>query len=225
MPLDRVSQPAPSGAGLQAAWHFLDRSVGGARASLADPAVTNLDQVHDSAVVTVARAGDKRGHQADAAVTAVPGAKLLIRTADCAPVLLLGEDAGRPVAVGVAHAGWRGLVAGVLPAAVGALRSLGAVDVRAMLFPCIEGPCYEFGLSDLDAVAGALGDGVRGLSGAGKPALDMVAAVRSSLNNAGVTNLDLSTWRCTACDHESLYSYRARQDSGRLGLLAWLEES
>src|SRR5207245_1905111 len=101
--------------------------------------------------------GGGAGQRADAAVTDRPGCALAILTADCAPVALIASDG----VVGVAHAGWRGLVGGVLERTVQVMRAGGASDVRALLGPCIRPGCYEFGADDLAQVARRLGDGVR----------------------------------------------------------------
>ena len=176
---------------------------------------TWLRQVHGAGVVVVAAPGEHAGARADAAVTNVPGAALAVGAGDCAPVALLADGA-----VGVIHAGWRGLVAGVIPAAVAALRDLGATDIRAVLGPCIHAGCYEFGEADLDAAAAVLGDQVRGRTTAGAPALDVPAAVAGGLAAAGVGHVE-DVGVCTACSAEH-WSYRARGDGRRQALVAWL---
>ena len=178
---------------------------------------TRLRQVHGARVVTVDAPGACAGEEADAAVTTVPGAALAVLTADCAPVALASEDG----VVGVAHAGWRGLVAGVIPATVSTMRDAGARGaIRAVVGPCIEAACYEFGVDDLDAVAAVLGDVVRGETAEGRPALDVAAAVRSSLTSAGVEDVD-DVGVCTACAGTH-FSHRARGDLARQALVAWI---
>jgi polyphenol oxidase len=185
------------------------------RRAVADHPWTWLRQVHGPAVVVVTEPGEHAGVTADAAVTAVPGAVVSVQTADCAPIALVA-----PGAVGAVHAGWRGLAAGVVPAAVAALRELTPGPVRAVLGPCIRPDCYEFGSDDLDEVAGALGDAVRSRTATGAPALDLPAAVRSELAAAEVDDVeDLGT--CTACS-EDHWSHRARGDVERQALAAWL---
>jgi polyphenol oxidase len=213
-------QDEPAALEPQISVRFYDKLDGSFEVPVADPSVTWLRQVHGSEVVVVNFVGQHRGASADAAVTIVPGAKLAVRTADCAPVLLTGIRQHEVVALGVAHAGWRGLIAGVLPAAVGALRDLGAETVRASLYPSIGPECYEFGGAELDAVATVLGDGVRGPKVDTKPSLNMIEAVRASLAMAGVDDLDVSNWACTACDAERFFSFRSRRDAGRMALVA-----
>jgi polyphenol oxidase len=205
-----------------ARWRFADAGAGGVEIPVSDPAVTWLTQTHQAGVVVVRTPGEHRGALADAAVTNTIGPILLVRTADCAPVLLTGEADGHAVCVGVAHAGWRGLISGILPAAVGALRGMGATTVRASLFASIGAQCYEFGEAELNAVAVVLGNSVRAVTERGTPALDMVAGVRASLASCGVVELDTSRWACTACDPDHYFSFRARCDAQRMGLYAWL---
>ena len=190
--------------------------VEASRAAVVDRPWTWLRQVHGAAVVTVARPGDHAGAEADAAVTDVPGAVLAVQAADCAPVVLLADGA-----VGVAHAGWRGLVRGVLPAAVEAVRALGASEVRARLGPCIHPGCYEFGADALAEVESAVGRPVGGRTATGALALDLPAAVAASLATVGVT-LDVTQSRCTACTASRHWSHRARAEPGRQAAVAWL---
>lgn len=178
--------------------------------------MTWLRQVHGADVVRVPGPGSRCGTEADGAVTTEPGATLSVITADCAPVLL-----GSPVAVAAVHAGWRGLVAGVLTEAVGMLRSEGARDITAWLGPCIRARCYEFGAGDLDTVAGVLGDEVRAVTAWGTPALDVTAGVRAALASVGVTDV-VDDGVCTACSPRH-HSHRARGDRGRQVACIWLE--
>lgn len=184
------------------------------RRAVVDLPWTWLRQVHGGRVVVVTAPGEHAGAEADAAVTAVPGAALAVQTADCAPIGLLAAEA-----VGAVHAGWRGLAAGVVGAAVDAMRDLGATEIRAVLGPCIRSRCYEFGAADLDVVADALGHGVRATTGWGTPALDVPAAVVAALGAAGVDDVR-DTGVCTACSpvHRS---HRARGEAQRQSLVVW----
>lgn len=172
---------------------------------------TWLRQVHGGRVVEVAEPGDHAGAEADAAVTATPGAVLAVHTADCAPVLLASADGG---VVGAAHAGWRGVVCGVLEETVAAMARLGATGISARVGPHIRARCYEFGADELDLVADRYGDAVRATTGWGTPALDVTAAVRAALRALDVTVVDLGG--CTACEPDRLWSHRARSDRGRM---------
>ena len=183
------------------------------RDALADGvAWTWLRQVHGAEVVVVDRPGAHAGAEADAAVTVTPGVVLAVQTADCAPILLSG-----PAGIGVVHAGWRGLVAGVVAAAAGALESLGAPPVRAVLGPCIRGRCYEFGEPELTEIADRFGPSVRTRTAWDAPALDLAAGVAAACAELGLALEDAGT--CTACSPHH-FSHRARGDLGRQALVA-----
>jgi polyphenol oxidase len=182
---------------------------------------TWLRQPHGNVVVTVTEPGEHRGASADGVVTNQPGATLVIRTADCAPVLLVGRTQHGETVLGLAHAGWRGLVDGVLSATASALRSLGAKSIDAWLGPCIGPECYEFGPAELANLASELDSSVCALTSWGTPALDMIAAVNRSLEVAMVNYQGLLPgWTCTACDAAQRYSHRARHEAQRMALIA-----
>jgi YfiH family protein len=174
-----------------------------------------LTQVHGSKVAVVESPGGETGLAADAAVSATSGVALAILTADCAPIAFASPEG----VIGVAHAGWRGLVAGVIEESVAAMRALGARSVTAVLGPCIHAECYEFGPADLDAVADRYGSGVRSETSDGQPALDIPAAVRQALHQARaelVGDADI----CTSCSTEH-WSWRARHDQQRQATVIW----
>lgn len=178
---------------------------------------TWLHQLHGAAVVTVTEPGEWAGAEADAAVTATPGAVLCVRTADCAPVVLSSADG----VLGVAHAGWRGLAAGVVDATVEAMREVGATGLlTAWVGPHIRARCYEFGPEDLDVAAAALGDRVRSTTAWGTSALDVTAGLAEVASRLGVA-LSVAPG-CTACEPEAFFSHRARADTGRHATVAWL---
>jgi YfiH family protein len=173
-----------------------------------------LRQVHGIRVVVVDRPGAGAGEEGDAAVTAAPGAALAVLTADCAPVALAADNG----VVAVAHAGWRGLVAGVLARTVEEMGRLGAGRVEAALGPCIGAECYEFGAGDLDRVAAVVGDEVRATTREGRPALDLPAGVERALAALDVP-LDRTAAACTRCS-PAHFSHRGG-DLGRQALVLW----
>jgi polyphenol oxidase len=168
---------------------------------------TWLRQIHGADVVTVTRSGEGRGASADAAVTAVPGVVLAVQTADCVPIVFIGDGV-----IGIAHAGWRGIVEGVLAATVERMRQLGADNLLATIGACIRPSHYEFGLDDLDAVVAVTSDAVRSVSDAGNPSLDMAAAARIALQKVGVERIN-DLGHNTA--DERFHSHRTRGDTGR----------
>lgn len=187
---------------------FTSRADGDARELQEREGWAVVHQVHGAGVV-VATSGGHQG-EGDAIVTATAGVPIAVRVADCAPIALLADGV-----VGVVHAGWRGLAAGVIPAALDAMAALGARDIRAVVGPCIRAECYEFGAADLDTVAAALGDGVRSATSWGTPALDLVAAVQGQLPDV------VDEGVCTACSPDH-YSHRARGEAERQAVVAWL---
>lgn len=174
-----------------------------------------LRQVHGAEVVIVDEPGAAAGETGDALVSRHPGACLAVFAADCAPVALASPEG----VMGVAHAGWRGLVAGVLGRTTEAMRALGASHVVAAVGPCIHPECYEFSPADLDLVSAAVGASVAGRTKGGGLALDLPAGVRASLQAAGAEVVP-GVARCTACS-PGLFSHRARRDVGRQAVVVW----
>lgn len=166
---------------------------------------TQLDEVHGTRVVVVGHPGDSDRMEGDAAVTASTGALLAVWVGDCAPVVLVGDDG----AVGVAHAGWKGALDGVLQAAVEAMPSR---SVGAVLGPCIHECCYEFGADDLRRMVERYGAGVASTTTWGTFALSMPKVVTAALAEVGVGVQSLS--ECTRCAPEVFYSHR-RGERGR----------
>ena len=166
-----------------------------------------LEQVHGREVVRCDEA-PAAPPAADASVTSAPGVPLVIVVADCAPIALVADDA-----VAAVHAGWPGLELGVIDAAVSELRRVSRGEVRAVVGPCIHPERYEFGADLLERLVARLGDEVVGRTGAGTPALDIPAAVRSALTRAGVVDVD-DVGVCTAASPD-YFSYRRDGPTGR----------
>lgn len=221
-------RPPPDGAGHGGPLGELAAELARATRSRIDR-VDWVTQVHGRRVVVVdgpVHGGSRRDRPGaavtcrnlgayDALVSASTGAALCVLTADCAPIALSSPEG----VFGAVHAGWRGLVAGVVSEAVDAMRALGATEVSATLGPCIGAGCYEFSPEDLDVVASALGPAARATTTDGRPALDLVAAVTGAVTRAGahpVEGIDV----CTACGGGQ-FSHRARADTGRQALLVW----
>ncbi len=182
-----------------------------------------LRQVHgvDVEVVTAANAAAAAGREADALVTADAGLVLAIQTADCVPVLLSSPEG----VIGAAHAGWRGLEAGVIERTIEAMRRLGATEVRGAVGPSIRPECYEFGERELAALAERFGGGVCSTTSEGTPALDLSALFRVCWRRAGggaVTDL-FGDAACTACHPDQWYSHRARHETARMATIIWRE--
>lgn len=185
------------------------------RRAVVDLPWTWLRQVHGATVVRVERPGHGAGTRADAAVTDQPGCAIAVLTADCAPVALASAEG----VIGVAHAGWRGVAAGVIEATVEEMRALGASDIEAVIGPRIGPECYEFGAAELDGLAARLGESVRATTAQGAPALALPAAVRAALARARVEHVtDVGT--CTACSPD-YFSWRAAKEQQRQAAVVW----
>jgi len=177
---------------------------------------TWLRQVHGDRVVVVSHPGEHAGVEADAAVTSTPGCTLAVRTADCAPVVLTGARS-----VAVLHLGWRGVLADLVARTADVMRGLGDEPSVAEVGPCIRPGCYEFDGPELDQMAARFGDRVRAVTTAGRPALDLPAAVTAALEEQGVTDVRDAAG-CTACRPE-WFSHRANGDGQRFATIAWID--
>jgi YfiH family protein len=175
-----------------------------------------LHQVHGANVAFADGPPERDPGAADAAVTVRTGLPLVVLTADCAPVALACDRAAA-----VVHAGWQGLLAGVIERAVARLKDVGQGEVRALLGPCIRPSRYEFGRRDLDRVVARLGRDVEAATPGGAPALDIPTAVRLALERAGVTELD-DVGVCTAASTEH-FSHRRDGETGRQATVVLLE--
>ena len=191
------------------------RAFTGASDATAAPPVVRMRQVH-GADVAVVHATTDEAPTVDALVTTEPGVVLMVRVADCAPVLL-ADRSGRVVAA--AHAGRPGLVAGIVPAAVRTMRELGAQDIAAWVGPHVCGRCYEVP-DEMRAEVAAVVPSAHATTSWGTPSVDIGAGLRAQLAAAGVRATEVG--RCTM-ESEDLYSYR-RQGvaSGRLAGLVWV---
>lgn len=186
------------------------------RRSIVDAPWTVLHQVHGTTVVMVTAPGEQTGSVADGAIAVVERAPVAVTTADCAPVVLIGD-----LGVAVVHAGWRGALAGIIEAAAEGLRASGASPVATLLGPCIGPSAYEFGPDDLENLVSVYGRGVRGRSGTGRASLDLPALIGAACEAAG--------WprpaRPPCTSDPRYYSHRSRGDKGRQTTVAWLESA
>jgi hypothetical protein len=182
-----------------------------------------LEQVHGTAVATLTReTAILPAPVADAAVTRERGVVCAILTADCLPVLF-ADRAG--VAVGIAHAGWRGLAAGVLEATIAALAALGAhrEDLVAWLGPAIGPTRFEVGADVRDAFC-ADDDGAAACftpRGQAKWHADLYGLARRRLTRSGVTRVS-GGGCCTFTDEARFFSHRRDPQTGRMAATVWL---
>ncbi|HEV2362180.1 MAG TPA: polyphenol oxidase family protein [Acidimicrobiales bacterium] len=178
-----------------------------------------LHQKHGTDVHVVRWPGDRTGSDGDGLVTDVEDAVLVAFSADC-PLVALGSAEG---VAGIVHAGWRGLVSGMVEEGVRRMRDLGAGQVFAWRAACIHAECYEFGEDELERAVGLFGEGVRAETSEGRPALDLPAGVRIALDRSGALLVGEQP-ECTACS-PGWFSWRARQDTGRVAVAVRVDKS
>lgn len=178
-----------------------------------------LTQVHGTRVVNAANVAE--GAEADGAWTDTVGASCVVLTADCLPVLLARTDG---VAVAAVHAGWRGLLDGIVEQGVRSIAP-GGEPVSAWLGPAICQHCYQVDESlrsrflEVDPqAADAFTD-----DGPGHWRFSLIAVARQRLASAGVRDVHESGL-CTAGDTTRFYSYRKEGQTGRFASLVWLED-
>lgn len=183
-----------------------------------------LEQVHGTAVWQPGASS----RRADAAVTDRPGEVLAIMVADCLPVLFAPKAHVHSFVLGAAHAGWRGLAAGVLEATVAAL-PIAARDLVAWLGPCIGPDHFEVG-AEVREVFTAAGDSARHFRASARPGhwlADLPGLARDRLQRLGIEEIHGGSW-CTVSDPARFFSYRrdaglAEGRSGRFAALLWSE--
>lgn len=180
-----------------------------------------LMQVHGAVVVDAQAVVDPM--QADAAFTSEPGVVTAVLVADCLPVLLTDAEAS---CVGVAHAGWRGMAAGVIQNTAAAMRRrIGRADAEllAYLGPCIGPAHFEVGAEVLAAMGQRLPDAGAAFvpNGSGKFLADLAALARQALSQAGVEAV-FGAADCTFSEPARFYSFRRDRVTGRHAALIWL---
>lgn len=169
-----------------------------------------VSQVHGHTVARVSAQSEVlevRRIEADALVTGTSGAAVGVRTADCVPILIADRDRG---AVAAVHAGWRGLVAGVIGAA---LEALGA-DSKAVVVAI--GPHirqFEVGEDVAAEIAAACGPSVI-VERSPRPHADLARAARLQLTARGVREID-DVGGCTLRESARFFSHR--RDAGVTG--------
>jgi YfiH family protein len=177
-----------------------------------------LEQVHGTDV-TRHEGAVTSPPRADASVAFEPGQVCAVMTADCLPVVLADRAGTR---VGVAHAGWRGLVGGVLQATIATLE-VPPADLHAWLGPAIGPAAFEVGpevreayLANVPGSAACFEPNDRG-----RHLADMYGLARLVLEAAGVASVHGGGW-CTHEDASRFFSYRRDGVTGRMATLAWL---
>jgi YfiH family protein len=178
-----------------------------------------LEQVHGIRVLDLDLDRDDVP-RADGAVATRVGKVCAVMTADCLPVLFCD---GAGTRVGVAHAGWRGLLDGVLPAAVAALR-VPPAELIAWLGPAISQAAYEVGAEVRDSFVARAPDADRRFArnARGRWQADLYGLARDVLSAAGVSAVHGGGF-CTFTEAERFFSHRREAPCGRMATLIWLD--
>jgi polyphenol oxidase len=194
-----------------------------------DKRIQWLNQVHGVLVCTATYGTLQETPTADAAITMDSGIALAVMTADCLPMVISAHNAASNRAVGIAHAGWRGLCAGVVARTVAALRShVPNATIHVHLGPCIGVAQFEVGSEVRDAflaqpnIAGEVNKAQRHftLKPNGKYLCDLESLARDALIELGVQSITGGGW-CTVSDTR-LASYRRQALTGRFATLVML---
>ncbi len=188
-----------------------------------------ISQVHGVVVADAASIGaDRPVREADASIASTAGTVCVVMTADCLPVLF-ADMAGK--VVGAAHAGWRGLAAGVLAETIKAMRAAGAGEITAWMGPAIGPSQFEVGPEVLDTFVAAAPAGEENAVRAafapypgrpGKYFADIYALGKLYLARDGVTRVSGGDY-CTATDGARFFSYRRDHVTGRQASLIWIK--
>jgi YfiH family protein len=176
-----------------------------------------LEQIHGSRVLDLDR---ETLAPADGSVTGRAGVVCAVLTADCLPVIFSARDGTR---VGVAHAGWRGLAAGVVQAAVRAL-AVDAGEIDAWLGPAIGPAAYEVGAEVRERFV-AVDDAARRRftpNKRGRWQADLYGLAGDALRAAGVTAVYGGGF-CTYTERDRFFSHRREAPCGRMATLIWRE--
>ncbi|MEA2735414.1 MAG: purine-nucleoside/S-methyl-5-thioadenosine phosphorylase / adenosine deaminase, partial [Humisphaera sp.] len=155
----------------------------------------------------------------DAMVTEDVTKILAVRVADCVPVLLATDDGTRVAAV---HAGWRGVIASIVPVAVDRLKTRERTNVVAAIGPAISYEAFEVGMEVIEQFRQQFGsDAPVRVRADGKGHVDLRAAIAFQLRRVGIPseNIDMSD-RCTFRDAGEFFSHRRERGvTGRMAAL------
>lgn len=170
-------------------------------------ALVTCRQVHGSNVLVIGAENSVSSREADALVTDNPEKVIAIRTADCVSLLIATIDGSVVAAV---HAGWRGVVAGVVIRAIERMQSLSDRPLIAAMGPCISRAAFEVGPEVVEEFRKAFGAETDHLVTAGRADrshIDLVSAIRSQVRSCRI-DVDTSAASCTVADADRFHSYR-----------------
>lgn len=223
-PFDSLNLGNPQGQPIQDEWPRINENY---RRLLVAAGLGGRDrcwvhQVHGGDVVLARQAFEfSNGARADALVSDDPDRVLTVRVADCAPVLIASEDGS---AVAAVHAGWRGVIAGVVPNALRELQRVHNAVYLAAIGPCISACAFEVGPEVVEQFKSMFGTNAPVQSngnGNGKGQVDLRRAIAMQLGQCGISidRID-TTDRCTHRDIDEFFSHRReRGQTGRMAAL------
>ena len=178
-----------------------------------------LTQEHGTEIVWLEDDERSFGIRGDALATSSSQKVIAITVADCLP-LLLTEQSG---ILSLMHLGWRGIEGGLLEKTLQFIRSKSSEPITAILGPCIDTCCYEFGQNELRILVEKYGEKIVGRTNKGSIAFDMRACVKEILKSSNV-EIKYEEDSCTKCDSR-YWSFRADGTDKRQVMIAWKQEN
>ena len=178
-----------------------------------------LTQEHGTEIVWLEDDERSLGITGDALATISSQKVIAITVADCLPLLLI-EQSG---ILSLMHLGWRGIEGGLLEKTLQFIRSKSSEPITAVLGPCIDTCCYEFGQNELRILVEKYGEKIVGRTNKGSIAFDMRACVKEILKSSNV-EIKYEEDSCTKCDSR-YWSFRADGTGKRQVMIAWKQEN
>ena len=178
-----------------------------------------LTQEHGTEIVWLEDDERSLGIRGDALATISSQKVIAITVADCLPLLLI-EQSG---ILSLMHLGWRGIEGGLLEKTLQFIRSKSSESITAVLGPCIDTCCYEFGQNELRILVEKYGEKILGRTNKGSIAFDMRACVKEILKSSNV-EIKYEEDSCTKCDSR-YWSFRADGTGKRQVMIAWKQEN
>ena len=178
-----------------------------------------LTQEHGTEIVWLEDDERSLGITGDALATISSQKVIAITVADCLPLLLI-EQSG---ILSLMHLGWRGIEGGLLEKTLQFIRSKSSEPITAILGPCIDTCCYEFGQNELRILVEKYGEKIVGRTNKGSIAFDMRACVKEILKSSNV-EIKYEEDSCTKCDSR-YWSFRADGTGKRQVMIAWKQEN
>ena len=178
-----------------------------------------LSQEHGTGIIWLDENKRASGVRGDALATSSAQKVISITVADCLPLLLV-EGSG---ILSLIHLGWRGIEQGLLEKSIQLIKTKSSEPMSAVLGPCINACCYEFGQNEMDNLVKKYGSKIVGETLAGALSLDIKECVRGILSTSDV-EIKYDDPFCTNCDPR-YWSFRSEGTDKRQVMIAWKEET